>query len=113
MVVTAPSRLRIMVFGYMIRMPLGGLAWHYLQYVLGLADLGHDVYYLEDSCFFEDDETWWFYDPATGEMGSDPAPGMCFVGELLRGTKLEDKWALFDAGARQWVGPAARSIPDL
>src|SRR5438045_1359955 len=97
--------LRILVFGYMIRMPLGGLAWHYLQYVLGLADLGHDVYYLEDSCFFEEDATHWFYNRATGQMGSNPKTGMNFVQDLLRGTKLEGKWALFEPQKPCWSGP--------
>jgi hypothetical protein len=110
---TTSTPLRILVLGYMIRMPLGGLAWHYLQYVLGLADLGHDVYYLEDSCFFEDDESSWFYSPATGEMGDDAAPGMRFVDELLRGTRVEGKWALFEAREGRWHGPAAELIPEL
>jgi hypothetical protein len=43
------SRLRVVVMGWLIRGPAGGIAWHYLNYVLGLAELGHDVYYVEDS----------------------------------------------------------------
>ncbi|HUF08256.1 MAG TPA: hypothetical protein VMO47_02970 [Rhodothermales bacterium] len=43
------SRLRIVVTGLVGRMPVGGMAWHYLQYVMGLARLGHDVYYHEDT----------------------------------------------------------------
>src|SRR5574341_1357276 len=44
------SRQRIIVTGLIAQHPLlGGVAWDYLQYVLGLARLGHDVYYLEDS----------------------------------------------------------------
>ena len=34
------GRLRVIVLGYIVRGPLGGLAWHPLQYVLGLARLG-------------------------------------------------------------------------
>ena len=41
--------MRIIVVGYIVRCPLGGMAWHYLQYVLGLARLGHDVYFFEES----------------------------------------------------------------
>src|SRR6266540_4418532 len=45
-----PSRLRIIVTGLIAQHPLlGGVTWDYLQYVLGLARLGHDVYYFEDS----------------------------------------------------------------
>lgn len=51
-----PSKLRIIVSGLAALQPVGGMAWHYLQYVIGLARLGHDVYYHED--------TWaWPFDP--------------------------------------------------
>lgn len=44
------SKLRIVVTGLIAQHPrLGGVAWDYVQYVVGLARLGHDVYYLEDS----------------------------------------------------------------
>lgn len=110
---TSASRLQIVVFGYMIRMPLGGLVWHYLQYALGLAELGHDVYYLEDSCFFEEDQKHWFHNPETGQMGSDPAPGMRFTANLLRETPLEEKWALYDPVTSSWSGPAGGRVAEL
>jgi hypothetical protein len=48
--------LRIIVTGLVGLYPVGGVAWDYLQYVVGLAHLGHDVYYHED--------TWsWPYHP--------------------------------------------------
>ena len=43
------EKLRIIILGYIIRGPVGGLAWHHLQYVIGLLNLGHEVYFLEDS----------------------------------------------------------------
>jgi hypothetical protein len=43
------SRLRIVVIGLVAQYPLGGVTWDYLQYPLGLARMGHDVYYFEDS----------------------------------------------------------------
>lgn len=50
------GRLRIIVSGLAALYPVGGVAWDYLQYVIGLARLGHDVYYHED--------TWtWPYQP--------------------------------------------------
>jgi hypothetical protein len=97
----------------MIRMPLGGLVWHYLQYALGLAELGHDVYYLEDSCFFEEDQKHWFHNPETGQMGSDPEPGMRFTANLLRETPLADKWALYDPATATWNGPAGQRVGEL
>jgi len=50
------SSLRIIVTGLVGLYPVGGVAWDYLQYMIGLAHLGHDVYYHED--------TWsWPYHP--------------------------------------------------
>src|SRR5262249_24204085 len=43
------SRLNIIVAGLIGQYPIGGVTWDYIQYVLGLRDLGHDVTYLEDS----------------------------------------------------------------
>jgi hypothetical protein len=44
------SRLRIIVTGMVAQYPVGGVAWDYLSYVIGLARLGHDVFYHEDTC---------------------------------------------------------------
>lgn len=41
--------LRIVVSGLAGLYPVGGVAWDYLQYVVGLAGLGHDVVYHEDT----------------------------------------------------------------
>ena len=68
------SRLRIVVLGYVIRGPLGGMAWHHLNYVLGLRELGHDVYFVEDS----DDEPC-CYDPSRGYSSEDPSYGLGFA----------------------------------
>jgi hypothetical protein len=58
------SKLRIIVSGLVGLHPVGGMAWHYLQYVIGLAQLGHDVYYHED--------TWsWPYHPVERTYTSD------------------------------------------
>lgn len=47
--------------GLIARFPVGGNTWSYLQYVLGLQQLGFDVYYLEDSvdflCYNPEDNT--------------------------------------------------------
>ncbi len=50
------QKLRIIVGGMVGQFPLGGVAWDYFHYLLGLHELGHDVVYHED--------TWvWPYDP--------------------------------------------------
>jgi hypothetical protein len=99
--------LRIVVGGYLVRAPLGGQAWHYLQYIAGLAALGHEILYIEDSCFFEDDEYEWYYDPRVGVSGDDPAYGLDFVRHALARFGVEDRWAFYEASTDRWHGPAA------
>src|SRR5262245_33117636 len=73
------ERLRIVVLGYVVRGPLGGMAWHYLHYVLGLSALGHDVYFVEDS-----DDTPLCYDPSRDMTDRDPAYGLAFAEQTFR-----------------------------
>ena len=97
-------RLRIVVAGYLVRGPLGGIAWHHLQYVLGLARLGHEVFFLEDS---GDEPSC--YDPVRNATGVDPAYGLAFAAAAFERLGLPDCWAYHDAHQRQWLGPAAAS----
>src|SRR5687768_158058 len=94
--------MRILVLGYIIRGPLGGLAWHHLQYVMGLARLGHDVFFLEDS---EDYAAC--YDPVRDEMTTDPDYGLRFAGHTFRRAGLESRWGYYDLHTSTWRGPAA------
>jgi hypothetical protein len=102
------SRLRIVVLGYIVRGPLGGLAWHHLQYVLGLARLGHDVYFLEDS-----DDYPSCYDPSRDATGLDPSYGLEFAAKAFPGIGLADRWAYHDAHSTRWHGPAASRILEV
>ncbi len=43
------SRLRVIVGGFLGLLPAGGITWDYIQYPLGFASLGHDVFYIEDT----------------------------------------------------------------
>jgi len=56
--------MRAIVTGMIATYPVGGVAWDYGQYALGLEKLGFDVYYLEDT-------GWETYDPVKGDYGSD------------------------------------------
>jgi hypothetical protein len=96
------SRLRIIVLGYIVRGPLGGMAWHHLQYVLGLARLGHQVLFLEDS-----DEYPSCYDPSTHQIGTDPGYGLRFAEHAFNRLGLNDCWSYYDAHRKHWMGPAA------
>ena len=43
------KRKRIVVMGFMGSMPIAGVIWQHIHYIVGLQRLGHDVYYVEDS----------------------------------------------------------------
>jgi hypothetical protein len=96
------GRLLIIVAGYLVRGPLGGIAWHHLQYVLGLSRLGHHVYFLEDS-----DDYPSCYDPRRDATGTDPRYGLAFAADAFERLGMRDCWAYHDAHRRQWSGPAA------
>jgi hypothetical protein len=81
------SRLRIIVTGLVGLYPVGGVAWDYLQYVIGLARLGHDVYYHED--------TWsWPYHPidATYTPDSDYSAGYLERFFARHAPELRQRW---------------------
>lgn len=82
------NRLRIVVLGYIIRGPLGGITLHHLQYAVGLHRMGHDVYFLEDS-----DDYPSCYQPGENKVDSDPAFGLGYAGEVFSRVGLHDCWA--------------------
>ncbi len=97
--------LRIVVLGYVVRGPLGGMAWSNLQYLVGLARLGHDVFFVEDS-----DDYPACYDPQRGLTDEDPAYGLRFAERVFRRVGLGERWAYHDAHRQRWLGPAASRI---
>jgi hypothetical protein len=71
--IVAPSqRLRIIVGGMVGQFQLGGVAWDYLHYLLGLHELGHEVYYDENTCT-------WPYDPIKQEPTRDGRLAAAFI----------------------------------
>jgi len=102
------SCLRIVVLGYIVRGPLGGMAWHPLQYLMGLASLGHDVYFIEDS-----DDYPSCYDPTRGYMDTDPTYGLKYAASIFDRVGLSDRWAYYDAHTNSWLGACANRIEEI
>jgi hypothetical protein len=97
------SSLRIIVTGLIAQHPLlGGISWHYLQYVLGLKRLGHEVYYFEDS-------GQWPYNFDGGATGNDWTSYDCsenvtYLNSLMRRFGLDNRWAYRFPIGDQWYG---------
>ncbi|HEX8475249.1 MAG TPA: hypothetical protein VF666_14560 [Pyrinomonadaceae bacterium] len=102
------GRLRVVVLGYIVRGPIGGLAWHHLQYVLGLARLGHDVYFVEDS-----DDYPACYNPERDTINADPTYGLRFAADAFERLGLGERWAYYDAHRARWCGAAAGRILEI
>ncbi|MBI3326886.1 MAG: glycosyltransferase family 1 protein [Nitrospinae bacterium] len=92
-----PSPLRIIVTGLIAQYPLGGVTWDYFQYILGLARLGHDVYYFEDTGV-------WPYNPREGGMSKGCLFNLKYLAELLSRFGLAYKWAYRFPWHSQWFG---------
>ena len=81
------SSLRIIVSGLVGLYPIGGVAWDYFQYVIGLAKLGHDVYYHED--------TWsWPYHPIEKENISKGEYSAQYIRDFMEkyAPELRERW---------------------
>src|SRR5262252_9264701 len=97
------SSLRIIVTGLIAQHPaLGGVTWDYLQYVLGLARLGHDVYYFEDT-------GQWPYNLDGGPtrndwIAYDPTPNVNYLAKIMSRYGLADKWAYRFPIKSRWYG---------
>jgi hypothetical protein len=102
------SKLKVLVLGYIVRGPLGGLAWHHLQYVLGLKKLGHDVVFLEDS-----DDYAACYNPLTNEMNTDPSYGLRFIDKAFKKLNLNNLWTYYDSHTNQWFGKTKAEMLDF
>lgn len=103
------ERLRILVLGYVVRFPFGGMTWHYLNYVLGLMELGHEVYFLEDS----DDYQECCYDPIRLVNDRDPSYGISYATSVFERVGMGGHWAYYDAHRRMWLGPCAYKIDKI
>ena len=75
---------RVVVCGYMIRHPVPGNMLAFFQYVLGLARLGHEVAYVEESGW-----PYSAYDPTTRTWHEHPETGLRIVTQLVRDHGLD------------------------
>ena len=69
-----PKKLTIVVGGYIVAFPLGGMTWHHLNYLLGLHELGHEVWFLEDSGSYS-----YPYNPQTWQCTADSTYGRDYL----------------------------------
>ncbi len=92
--------LRIVVDTDVVRYQLGGLTSWVLQYLVGFARLGHDVFLVEKSPFPDS-----CYLPRTDTMTSDPSAGIAWLAPVYERFGLTDRWCYVDdAGTYHGMG---------
>jgi hypothetical protein len=77
------------------------MTWHHLQYAAGLARLGHDGMFLEDSDYYAS-----CYDPEGNFYGTDPTYGLKFAADAFDRVGV-GRWAYYDEHTNRWLGPSA------
>ena len=85
--------MRIIVSGAIGRSYVGGQAWVYMQYLAGLRDLGHDVYYLEDC-----GEESWVYHWEEQQLTTDIDYPAAYVNSCLALIGFDERW-IYRAGS--------------
>lgn len=91
------------MLGYLVRGPVGGMAWVTLHFLHGLRRLGHDVWFIEDS----GDSPWCCYDPERFVTDADPSFGLRYANEVFAREQLGHTWAYWDAHTSRWLGAGA------
>jgi len=96
----------IVLSGNIGRFPIGGNAWVNMHYLLGLQDLGHDVFYLEEC-----GEGSWVYNWETEELTTELDYPTGYVQDCLGPIGFGSRW-IYRAGDRSVGMPldAFRSI---
>ena len=100
------DRLKIIVSGLIAQYPIGGVTWDYLQYVVGLARLGHAVYYLEDTGL-------WPYNPAEKGVSKHCRYNVGYLGAVMSRFGLSDKWAYYFPGESRWYGLTESQVKEV
>ncbi len=80
------ARKRIVVMGFMGSMPIAGVIWQHVHYIVGLQRLGHDVYYIEDSARLP-------YNPETFEVNDEFDYAAKVLDRLAGEFDFKDRWA--------------------
>jgi hypothetical protein len=80
------KRRRIVVMGFMGSMPIAGVIWQHVHYIVGLQRLGHDVYYIEDSARLP-------YNPETFEVNNEFDYAAKVLARLAGEFDFKNRWA--------------------
>ncbi len=100
------KKLRIIVGGFLGLLPAGGVTWDYAQYPVGFSELGHDVFYIEDTRLY----------PFFIKQGSDWNDSSLSV-EYLRAAMqffgMKERWAYRDEASGECFGLSYEKVREI
>ena len=100
------KKLRIVVGGYIGLYPTGGATWDYIQYPVGLALLGHDVYYLEDTAQYPSFQV-------EAKDWNDATACISYLKESMENFGFKDKWAYRDVASGNCYGMTLQKLLEI
>jgi len=101
-----PHRTRVVVGGFIGLLPAGGVTWDYIQYPVGLAELGCDVYYIEDT------RLWPVYQSSqNGE--ADCHSNVAYLKHVMEAFGLGDRWAYRDEASGECFGLSLERVREI
>jgi hypothetical protein len=80
------KRKKIVVMGFTAGVPIAGVIWQHVHYIVGLQRLGHDVYYIEDSARYP-------YNPVTYAQDEDYTYAAAILQKLAAQFGFENRWS--------------------
>jgi hypothetical protein len=99
-------RGRIVVLHFAGQMPLAGIAWQAMHYVLGLERLGWECWYIEDHGANP-------YDPAQNSVVMECDYNVAFVRRMMERYGLGERWAYWDAINDVYHGRSREEVQQL
>ena len=80
------KRKRIVIMGFMGSMPIAGVIWQHIHYIVGAQRLGHEVFFIEDSARLP-------YNPETFEVTDEFDYAARVLACLARDFDFKNRWA--------------------
>jgi hypothetical protein len=84
------SRGRILILHFVGQMPLGGIAWQAMQYMLGLRRLGYEPWYIEDHGANP-------YDPRINSVAMECDYNVAYLRRVMERHGFGERWSYWDA----------------
>jgi hypothetical protein len=88
---------KVVVLHLAARYPLAGVVWQLIHHLVGLRNLGLDVYYVED-------HGAWVYDPVKATVSPDASRNLKLLGAMMERFGFRDRWSFFDVTSGEYLG---------